>query len=177
MLWGIWLIVLAAVFSVSSAVNSYYTAALSPAVAALIGTGIALAWQHRERAWSWLAVGAALLATAGYALWLLPSSGTGLPSWLRPALIGLALAAACCLAALAWRPSQRILAAGSITLAALAALIVPAVASASVVSSGLGPFETPFESQQSTHAVLRRGLQCRRDAARAGGGATGAPPT
>lgn len=176
-LWGIWLIVLAAVFSVSSAVNSYYTAALSPAVAALIGTGIALAWQHRERAWSWLAVGAALLATAGYALWLLPSSGTGLPSWLRPALIGLALAAACCLAALAWRPSQRILAAGSITLAALAALIVPAVASASVVSSGLGPFETPFESQQSTHAVLRRGLQCRRDAARAGGGATGAPPT
>jgi 4-amino-4-deoxy-L-arabinose transferase-like glycosyltransferase len=149
-LWGIWLIVLAAVFSVSSAVNSYYTAALSPAVAALIGTGIALAWEHRERVWSWLAVGAALLATAGYALWLLPPGGTGLPSWLRPALIGLALAAACCLGALAWRPSRRILAAGSITLAALAALSVPAIASASVVSSGLGPFETPFESQQST---------------------------
>ena len=50
----------------------------------------------------------------------------------------------------AWPPSRRILAAGSITLAALAALIVPAVASASVVSSGLGPFETAFESQQST---------------------------
>jgi hypothetical protein len=83
-------------------------------------------WQHRESAWSWLAVGVALLATAGYALWLLPSSGTGLPPWLRPALIGLALAA-------------------------VATLIVPAVASASVVSSGLGPFETPFETQQATN--------------------------
>jgi 4-amino-4-deoxy-L-arabinose transferase-like glycosyltransferase len=149
-LWGTWLVTAAAVFSVSSAINSYYTAALSPAVAALTGTGLALAWQHRERAWSWLAVGVALLATAGYALWLLPSSGTGLPSWLRPALIVAALAAACCLGVLAWRPTRRNLAAGPIALAALAALIVPAVASASVVSSGLGPFETPFESRQST---------------------------
>jgi hypothetical protein len=73
-----------------------------------------LAWRHRERLWAWLAVTAALLVTAGYALWLLPAGGTGLPSWLRPALI------------------------------------VPAVAAASVVSSGLGPFETPFESRQAT---------------------------
>jgi 4-amino-4-deoxy-L-arabinose transferase-like glycosyltransferase len=150
-LWGTWLIVVAAVFSASSAINSYYTAALSPAVAGLLATGLALAWQHRERVWSWLAVGAALLSTAGYALWLLPSGGTGLPSWLRPALTGLALAAACAVAAATWRrPASRMLAAGSITLATLAVLAVPAVASASVVSSGLGPFETPFEPQQAT---------------------------
>jgi 4-amino-4-deoxy-L-arabinose transferase-like glycosyltransferase len=150
-LWGTWLIALAAVFSVSSAINSYYTAALSPAVAALLGTGIVLAWQHRERLWSWLPVTAALLITAGYSLRLLPASGTGLPSWLRPALAGLALAAACCLAAAFWRrPAHRILAAGPIAMAAAAALIVPAVAAASVVSSGLGPFETPFESREAT---------------------------
>ena len=48
----------------------------------------------------------ALLVTAGYSLWLLPSSGTGLPSWLRPALAALALAAECGLAAVAWRPGR-----------------------------------------------------------------------
>ena len=155
-LWGTWLVVLTAVFSSSPAINSYYTAALSPAVAALIGTGLTLAWQHREQARTRLVVGVALLATAGYAAWLLPASGTGLPPWLKPALIGLALAAALspaaafCLAALTRPPSAGILTAVSITLSALAALIVPTVASASVVLSGLGPFETPFEPQHVT---------------------------
>jgi 4-amino-4-deoxy-L-arabinose transferase-like glycosyltransferase len=155
-LWGTWLVVLTAVFSSSSAINSYYTAALSPAAAALIGTGLTLAWQHREQARTWLVVGVALLATTGYAAWLLPPSGTGLPPWLKPALIGLALAAALslaaafCLAALTRPPSAGILTAVPLTLSALAVLIVPTVASASVVLSGLGPFETPFEPQHVT---------------------------
>jgi 4-amino-4-deoxy-L-arabinose transferase-like glycosyltransferase len=148
-LWGTWLVVLTAVFSVSSAINAYYTAALSPAVAALIGTGLALAWQHRERACTRLTLGLAVAATAGYGTWLLPATGTGLPPWLKPALIGLALAAACCLAV----PTglrRRALPAVSMTLAVLAVLIVPAVASESVVADGLGPFETPFDSQTDT---------------------------
>jgi 4-amino-4-deoxy-L-arabinose transferase-like glycosyltransferase len=146
-LWGTWLVVLAAAFTVSSAINSYYTAALSPAVAALTGTGLALAWQYRHQARTWMALCVALLATTGYALWLLPASGTGLPPWLEPALAGLAVAAACCLAALTWRPLRQIVTPVSITLSVLAILIVPATAAASVVSSGLGPFETPFEPQ------------------------------
>ena len=155
-LWGTWLVVLTAVFSSSPAINSYYTAALSPAAAALIGTGLTLAWQRREQARTRLVVGVALLATTGYAAWLLPASGTGLPPWLKPALIGLALAAALspaaafCLAALTRPPSAGILTAVPVTLSALAALIVPTVASASVVLSGLGPFETPFEPQHVT---------------------------
>jgi hypothetical protein len=135
---------------VSSAINSYYTAALSPAVAALTGTGLALAWQYRHQARTWMALCVALLATTGYALWLLPASGTGLPPWLEPALAGLAVAAACCLAALTWRPLRQIVTPVSITLSVLAILIVPATAAASVVSSGLGPFETPFEPQTVT---------------------------
>jgi 4-amino-4-deoxy-L-arabinose transferase-like glycosyltransferase len=161
-LWGIWLVTLFAAFSAATTINSYYTAALSPAVAALLGIGLVLAWQHRERVWSWLALGAAVLATAGYATWLLPASGTGLPGWLRPAAIGVAATAVCCVAAAAWHRRAVALATVALTLAAAAALIVPAAASAAVVQSGLGPFETPFESARETAditAFLSAGFQ------------------
>lgn len=42
-LWGVWLVVFFVVLSGDSSINSYYAAALSPAVAGLIGTGIAVA--------------------------------------------------------------------------------------------------------------------------------------
>ena len=48
------------------------------------------------------------------------------------------------------------------TLAAAGTLIVPAVASAAVVQSGLGPFQTPFESARQTAditAFLSAGFQ------------------
>ena len=174
LLWGTWLVTLFAVFSAATDINTYYTAALSPAVAGLLAIGLVLAWRDRQRAWSWLALGAAVLATAGYATWLLPASGTGLPGWLRPAAIGVAAAAACCVAAAAWhrravalaaaarlRPGTPLasaarlrpdaaLAAVALTVAAVATVIVPAVASAAVVDSGLGPFQTPFESARET---------------------------
>ncbi len=161
-LWGIWLVTLFAVFSAATTVNSYYTAALSPAVAAPLGIGLVLAWRHRERAWSWLVLGTALLATTGYATWLLPARGTGLPGWLRPAAIGVAAAAVCCVAAAAWRRRTVALAVVAVTLAAAGTLIVPAAASAAVVRSGLGPFETPFEPARETAditAFLSAGFQ------------------
>ncbi len=162
MLWGIWLVTLFAVFSAATTVNSYYTAALSPPVAGLLGIGLMLAWQHRQCAWSWLVLGAAVLATAGYAAWLLPASGTGLPGWLRPAAIGVAAAALCAVAAASWRRRAVALAAAAVTLAAASTLIVPAVASVAVVRSGLGPFQTPFESARETAditAFLSAGFQ------------------
>jgi 4-amino-4-deoxy-L-arabinose transferase-like glycosyltransferase len=149
LLWGIWLAVLGATFSVTPFINTYYTAALSPAIAALIGTGAALAWQHRDRGWTWLALGAAVAATAVYGAWLLPPSGTGMPPWLKPALLGLAVAALAGVAALRWRAWPGVMLCG------LAVLLVPAVASASVASSGLGPFETPFEPVSVTTAATR----------------------
>jgi 4-amino-4-deoxy-L-arabinose transferase-like glycosyltransferase len=161
-LWGTWLVTLFAVFSAATTINTYYTAALSPAIAALLGIGLVLAWQHRQCAWSWLALGAAVLATAGYAAWLLPASGTGLPGWLRPAAIGVTAAAVCCLAAAAWRRRAAALAAAAVTLVAAATLIIPAAASAAVVQSGLGPFQTPFEPARETAditAFLSAGFQ------------------
>jgi len=149
-LWGSWLIVLFAVFSAATTINTYYLAALSPAIASLIAIGIVLAWRHRQASWTWLAVGAAVLATAAYGAWLLPASGTGLPGWLRAALIGLAAAAVCLIVAAAWRRRAGVLGVVAIALAAGATLIVPAVGAAAVVTSGLGPFQTPFESARET---------------------------
>jgi 4-amino-4-deoxy-L-arabinose transferase-like glycosyltransferase len=148
-LWAMWLLVLGVSFSVSTAINSYYTAALSPAVAATLGTGLALAWRHRSDRRARLATGLAVAATAGYAWWLLPAAGTGLPSWLRVAAVAVALTALCCLAAVTRRRSPPVVALAAVTLSGLAMLLVPAVGSASVVTSGLGPFETPFESQRA----------------------------
>jgi hypothetical protein len=131
-------------FSVTTSLNPYYLGALSPPVAALVGTGIVLGCQHR----AWLVVAGAMLVTAGYAFWLLPSAGTGLPSWLKPALVVVTVLA---LGLLCTRFAAGA-AGGAIEIgaAAVAVALVPAVASASVVTSGLGPFQTPFESQRTT---------------------------
>ena len=152
-LWATWLALLFVTFSLTTSLNSYYLAALSPAVAALAGTGLALAWRHRDYLGAQLTVTAALLGTTGYAFWLLPASGTGLPSWLRPALAALALAALIP-GALVLVIRAGAVAGAAVAAAALACLLVPVTASVSVVTSGLGPFQTPFESAQSTAAAV-----------------------
>jgi 4-amino-4-deoxy-L-arabinose transferase-like glycosyltransferase len=64
-LWGGWWLVLAVFFSAGTYLNSYYVAALVPAVAALCGTGIAACgpgpWSARVR----LILAATVLACVG----------------------------------------------------------------------------------------------------------------
>jgi hypothetical protein len=149
-LWGTWLIVLLVVFSASSTINPYYTAALSPPIAALLGTGAALAWERRADIRARLAVAAALLASVAYAVWLLPGRGVGMVAGLPAVVIALALVAVALAVFVVWvGPTSRASVAPrnvATTLAAAAVLAAPAVASASVVTNGLGPFDTPFES-------------------------------
>jgi 4-amino-4-deoxy-L-arabinose transferase-like glycosyltransferase len=125
-LWGTWLIVLLVVFSASSTINPYYTAALSPPIAALLGTAGALAWERRAGSRVRLAVAATVLVTAAYGVWLLPGQGVGLVAGLPEAVIVLALGAVLLLVigVRAWR-------AGAIALAAVAMLAAPALASGS----------------------------------------------
>jgi 4-amino-4-deoxy-L-arabinose transferase-like glycosyltransferase len=153
LLWGTWLVMLFAAFSAATDINTYYTAALSPAVASLLAIGISIAWRQRAHPTCWLATAVALLGTCGYASWLLPAAGTGLPPWLRPALIALTAAAVVGLALGAWWRRPAALSAIVMTLAATAVLAVPAVAAVSVVQKGLGPFETPFEPVRETRDI------------------------
>ena len=73
-LWGGWWLVLAVFFSTGTYLNSYYVAALVPAIAALCGAGLAACgpgpWTARVR----LIVAAAVLGCAGYGAYLM--SGT-----------------------------------------------------------------------------------------------------
>ncbi len=99
-LWGGWLLVTGAVFSFSSGViHTYYTVALAPAIAALVGVGGAIWWQNRSR-WAARVVGAvAIGGTAVWAVVLLDRTPSYVP-WLRPVILvaglvsGVALVAA-----------------------------------------------------------------------------------
>jgi 4-amino-4-deoxy-L-arabinose transferase-like glycosyltransferase len=142
-LWGGWLATLAVVFSLTTTINNYYTAALTPAIAALIGTGIAAA-RTAEGSTVGRRVGLAIL-TAGtitYAAWLVGTGSTDAPDWLIPAIIVLGVAAA--LAALTTRNDARF--AVALVAGLAAGCFAPAVAASELVAHHEGAFDTPFES-------------------------------
>lgn len=145
LLFGTWLVTFFVAFSITSALNTYYTAALAPGVAGLIGSGVALAWARRDSAAARLTVAGATVVTAVYAAWLLPSVGTGLPGWLRALTLALGAATALVLVASLWSRRRPELASVAILLAVAAGGLVPAVASESAAANRLGPFDTPFQ--------------------------------
>jgi 4-amino-4-deoxy-L-arabinose transferase-like glycosyltransferase len=144
-LWGTWLLVFGAFLSTSPSINSYYLAALCPAVAGLLGIGCELAWVDRRALGTRIAVVSAVLVSSVYAYWLLPGSGTGLPGWLAPAVLAFGIAAAALIVAvLVLRDGDAAIAPG-LMVAAAAMIVVPAVATASVIANTLGAFDTPFQ--------------------------------
>ena len=158
-LWGGWLVTLWVTFSVTTEINTYYTAALAPPAAALIGAAVASAWSAgtaaerpggRVRAGIMLAV--LVAGTAAYAAWLVPSAGTRVPGWLIPAVITVgALATVTALACLAVRRDAVLVAA--LGAGVLAGSLAPAVGSASLVAGHESAFDTPFEPAQTSRVI------------------------
>jgi 4-amino-4-deoxy-L-arabinose transferase-like glycosyltransferase len=144
-LWGGWWLVLAVFFSVGTYLNSYYVAALVPAIAALCGTGIAACGPRPWPARVWRIVAATALGCAGYGAYLMSGTVSGPVVLTVVALIVAAAAAALLLLPASGR-------AGYLTaFAGAAVLLLPAAASVSCVADGLGPFDTPFESSKTAH--------------------------
>lgn len=82
-LFGGWLVGTGLVFSLMKGIfHPYYTVALAPAVAALIGAGSVPAWQHRDRLWVRPAAALALGLTTATA-WIFLSRSTSFVPWLR----------------------------------------------------------------------------------------------
>ncbi|WP_433198229.1 glycosyltransferase family 39 protein [Nocardia sp. CA-107356] len=86
-LWGSWLLVTGLTFSFMAGIfHQYYTVALAPAIAALVGIGAVQLWQERHRMWvrlfAALAVG---LSTA--TSWMLLSRSANFVPWLRWAVL------------------------------------------------------------------------------------------
>jgi 4-amino-4-deoxy-L-arabinose transferase-like glycosyltransferase len=91
LIWGGWLLVTGLIFSFMQGIfHAYYSVALAPAVAAVVGMGTVLVW-HRAR--GHLIVAATVFATALWSYVLLGRTTDFVP-WLRwPVLVGGALAA------------------------------------------------------------------------------------
>ncbi len=150
-LWGLWLIVLGAFFSAGGYPNSYYVAALSPAIGALCGAGIEVAWRRRERTETRACLAAALFASVGYGIYLLRGA-SDVPGWLIPVTICAALVGAAALGANARMEGavRRGRSSGAVALVLACALLLPGVASALMVVRGLGPFAAPYEPSSAT---------------------------
>nr|WP_296776926.1 glycosyltransferase family 39 protein [Rhodococcus sp. (in: high G+C Gram-positive bacteria)] len=116
-LWGGWFLVTGLIFSyMSGTIHPYYTVALAPAIAGLVGTGGYALWLKRESIWGRIGLASMMLA-AGIWSWVLLHRNT---DWL-PALKWVLLGGTVIAALL-------ILAAGRYKKLAAAAVIVGAVA-------------------------------------------------
>ena len=92
--WGGWLLVTGLVFSLMAGIfHEYYTVALAPAIAALVGMGACEAWDRRTH-WAGRGVLAAAGGTAaGMGFWLLGRT-TAYGGWLRWSVLVVGFAAA-----------------------------------------------------------------------------------
>jgi 4-amino-4-deoxy-L-arabinose transferase-like glycosyltransferase len=151
-LWASWLAVLGVVFSVSTTTNPYYTAALAPAVAAIIGIGVAAAVSSDHRLTP-LLTGVIVIVSVTYAAWLLADAGTAAPPWVRPAAIAVGLAALATVALAVLRRRRGTLAAALVA-GLLATCFTPAVGAVSIVAGHEGAFDVPFE-QDSVSAEIQ----------------------
>jgi 4-amino-4-deoxy-L-arabinose transferase-like glycosyltransferase len=145
-LWVTWLVLTFGLFSGGRYLNSYYLAALVPAIAALCGMGFAAAWQRRES----LVVRATVAVTVGlsvvYALTLVPAS-VGVRGWIIASTllvgglaVGILLASLTAAHASVWSRSV------GLSLAAGAVLLGAAWPAGIAVVAELGPFSAPYQS-------------------------------
>ena len=94
LLWGGWLVVTALVFSyMSGVIHPYYTVALAPAIAALVGIGGVALWRIRHTWAARVTLAGTLLVTASWA-WVLLGRTPGWFPWLRMVIAVAAAAAA-----------------------------------------------------------------------------------
>lgn len=93
LLWGGWTLVTGLVFSfMSGTMHPYYTVALAPGIAALVGIGSAALWARRESLAARGGLALMVAATAAWSVVLLTGSAESF-AWLRWVVIGLAVPA------------------------------------------------------------------------------------
>ena len=144
LIWGGWLLVTAVVFSfMSGIVHPYYTVALAPAVAALVGIGATLLWQNRSLPAAATALAGTVLVTSVLACVLLTRAEGWLP-WLR-AVIAIGGVATATLLLVAGRFDDKVarLVAASAVMVSLAAPFAYSVATAATPHIGSIPSVGP----------------------------------
>lgn len=135
LVWGGWLLVTALTFSFMAGIfHQYYTVALAPAIAAVVGMGATEAWERRHHA-----VGSITLsvATAAAATWsfILLTRVTAYGDWLRASVLAIGMAAAFLLLALNWLHHKAI----------------PLVLAGAIAAGLAGPATYTWSTVNSTH--------------------------
>jgi 4-amino-4-deoxy-L-arabinose transferase-like glycosyltransferase len=151
LVWGGWLLVTGVVFSyMSGIIHSYYTVALAPAIAALVGIGAVQLWRVRngwrghERSWfgrGTLAAG--IVITTVWSCALLDRTPAWYP-WLRVVVLLAGLGAAAMLIAGHWLASAATTAWGGVVL-------VLAPVSLALVAALAGPFAYSLDTAATSH--------------------------
>jgi 4-amino-4-deoxy-L-arabinose transferase-like glycosyltransferase len=137
-LWGGWLVVTGLVFSLAQGIiHPYYTVALAPAIAAIVGIGTWALWSRRSALWARLAMAATVLATSAWSVVLLDR----VPKW-HPELRPVILAASCIAAVLlvfssyiGHAPRARVARAFALGVAGVAVLAAPAAYTLATVTT------------------------------------------
>jgi 4-amino-4-deoxy-L-arabinose transferase-like glycosyltransferase len=140
LLWGGWTLVTALIFSfMSGTMHPYYTVALAPGIAALIGVGSQALWARRAALVARGTLALMVAATAAWSFTLLASS-TEPYAWIRWVVVGLAVPAVAGLLLGAGRLRRAALVgAVAAVLTGLAGTSAYAVATASVAHTGSIP--------------------------------------
>jgi 4-amino-4-deoxy-L-arabinose transferase-like glycosyltransferase len=154
-LWTGWLIPMVLVFSDVFIMHAYYTAALSPPIAAILGAGIASLWESRTEARSVAmgrggAAGVVVAGTVGYGIWLTQSSGANAPTWMEPLALSMGVVAVLLLVASAAAWSHRSLLAVALIAGTVAILVIPVCGAVLLANDHQGFSNTPFESEKTT---------------------------
>ena len=93
-LWGGWTVVSALVFSLMEGIfHQYYTVALAPGIAALVGIGGAQLWQRRASRGARVALAVLVIGTAAWA-WVLLGRTPEFAPWLRWVIVALGVVGA-----------------------------------------------------------------------------------
>jgi 4-amino-4-deoxy-L-arabinose transferase-like glycosyltransferase len=151
LLWSGWLVLTWIFFSEGRYLNSYYLAALMPAMAALCGLGAATAWRHRDAAVTRAVLLVTVVATTVYAVVLIPGSA-GIRPWVISSMVAVATLAIVILGASLRRGHASVWAlVFGPALAAVALLSGSAWTSATVVTAGMGPFDSPYQPARVTY--------------------------
>jgi len=143
-LWGGWLLVTGLTFSFMAGIfHAYYTVALAPAVAALVGIGAHLVWQGR-RSWEAGPIAAVAVALTTVTAFLLLGRSADFVPWLRWTVLPVGLLATAAIGGLRWLPRRLAAAAGALAiLAALAGPAAYAVDTAATAHTGSIPSAGP----------------------------------
>jgi len=141
LMWGLWLLVHAAVFSLMSGIiHSYYVVAMAPAIGALVGGGLTQLWQLRSaaprRPWAGIVLAAGVIGSAAVA-WLLLARTPGFAPGLAIAIAAVAVGTAVILA-LPAIAAPRLVQVGAIVLAVAVLLAGPAAYALDTIQTAYG---------------------------------------